>query len=250
MINTKRWRFIAIQLILALMGVLIIARIYVYQVSPQAEEFRVGTEYNYITQYPARGIIYDRNGNLLAGNQTVYEIGADLNMIHSQGNAEAIALALSVNIGLDYGTVLNTLNQTYDSQYIVLADYVSAEAKSKLQDYMDELDNSGKTPSTSRLDGIGFKSHFERTYPEGSLASNVIGFVTRDNNGYFGVEQTYNNLLAGIPRNVIVPINPTRVEEIPQIEPGTTLILTLDREIQAAIEGILDQTLNDSGAES
>ena len=250
MINTKRWRFIAIQLILALMGVLIIARIYVYQVSPQAEEFRVGTEYNYITQYPARGIIYDRNGNLLAGNQTVYEIGADLNMIHSQGNAEAIALALSVNIGLDYGTVLNTLNQTYDSQYIVLADYVSAEAKSKLQDYMDELDNSGKTPSTSRLDGIGFKSHFERTYPEGSLASNVIGFVTRDNNGYFGVEQTYNNLLAGIPRNVIIPINPTRVEEIPQIEPGTTLILTLDREIQAAIEGILDQTLNDSGAES
>ena len=250
MINTKRWRFIAIQLILALMGVLIIARIYVYQVSPQAEEFRVGTEYNYITQYPARGIIYDRNGNLLAGNQTVYEIGADLNMIHSQGNAEAIALALSVNIGLDYGTVLNTLNQTYDSQYIVLADYVSAEAKSKLQDYMDELDNSGKTPSISRLDGIGFKSHFERTYPEGSLASNVIGFVTRDNNGYFGVEQTYNNLLAGIPRNVIIPINPTRVEEIPQIEPGTTLILTLDREIQAAIEGILDQTLNDSGAES
>jgi cell division protein FtsI/penicillin-binding protein 2 len=250
MINSSRWRFIALQIFLVIMGGLIITRIYIYQVSPQAEDFRVGTEYNYVTQYPARGIIYDRNGNLLAGNVTVYEIGVDQVMVQNQGNAEAIALALSVNIGLDYSTVLTTINGTYDSRYIVLADYVPVESIAKLEKYMDELDNTPGTPATSRLDGIGFKSHFERIYPEKSLASNLIGFVTRDNKGNFGVENTYDNLLAGIPRNVRIPINPTRVEEIPQIEPGTTLVLTIDREIQAAIEEILDKTLVNSGSES
>ena len=250
MINPKRWRYLALQVLLVVMGVLIIARIYIYQVSPQAEDYRIGTEYNYVTQYPARGIIYDRNGNLLAGNITVYEIGVDQVMVQNQGNAEAIALALSVTIGLDYGTILDTIMQTYESRYIVLADYVSAESIAKLEQYMDELDNTPGTPLTSRLDGIGFKSHFERIYPENSLASNLIGFVTRDNNGYFGVEQTYNNLLAGIPRNVRIPINPTRVEEIPQIEPGTALVLTIDREIQAGIEEILDDTLANTGSES
>ena len=102
-----------------------------------------------------------------------------------------------------------------DSRYIVLADYVSAESIANLEQYMDDLDSSPGTPASSRLDGIGFKSHFQRIYPENSLASNLIGFVTRDNNGYFGVEQTYNDLLAGIPLIVRAPINPNRVKRGP-----------------------------------
>ena len=250
MINSRSWRFRSIQVLLAIMGVLIISRIYTFQVSPQAEDFRVGTEYNYVTLYPARGIIYDRNGNLLAGNITVYEVGVNLDIVENQGNSEAIALALSVNIGLDYGSILNAMMEPGGNRYIVLADYVSAESIANLELHMDDLDNSPGTPASSRLNGIGFKSHFQRIYPENSLASNLIGFVTRDNNGYFGVEQTYNNLLAGIPRNVRVPKNPTRVEEVPQVEPGSALILTIDREIQAAMEDILDQTLYTSGADS
>ena len=111
MINSSRWRFRAIQIVLAIMGVLIISRIYSFQVSPQAEEFRIGTEYNYITLYPARGIIYDRNGNLLAGNITVYEVGVNLDVVNNQGNSEAIALALSVNIGADYGSILEAMSE-------------------------------------------------------------------------------------------------------------------------------------------
>jgi cell division protein FtsI/penicillin-binding protein 2 len=250
MINFHRWRFKLVQIIFGVIGILIIVRIYVYQVSPEAEAFRHGTEYNYTTLFPARGEIYDRNGNLLAGNITVYEIGADLNIVDKNGNKEAIALALSVNAGQDYDTIMKNFSLAEEGQYYqVLADYIPSDAVEKIRAYITELDKQDGPPE-SKLSGIGFKAHYQRFYPENELASNVIGFALFDNNGYYGVEQEYNDLLAGIPKNVLIPINPNRAEEIPTVQPGTTLILTIDREIQAAMESILDNTLAESKAES
>ncbi|HBG73914.1 MAG: hypothetical protein A2X25_03315 [Chloroflexi bacterium GWB2_49_20] len=257
MINLKRWRFQFIQFFLGVIGILIIVKIYSYQTSPEAEAFRIGTEFAYTTLYPARGDIYDRNGNLLAGNITVYEVGVDLNIVRDNNNADAIALALSVNAGLDYADIytkiIDSIKQTDPNiplNYLVVADYIPADSVKKIRAYIKDLANKPGTPIESKLGGIGFKAHYQRFYPENSLASNVIGFVTLDNNGYFGVEQEYNNLLAGIPTNVLVPINPNRAEEIPQVEPGASLILTIDREIQSAMESILDKTLDDSGSDS
>lgn len=251
MINPRWWRFQVIQYFLGIICILIIGKIFVYQTSPEAEAFREGGDLNLTTLYPARGEIYDRNGNLLAGNKTVYEVGVDLNTVRQDNNAEALALALSVNAGLDYAKVYSSITLADVNQnYVVLADNVSAASVDKIKAYKIELANKQGTSSSSKLNGLTFKSHYQRFYPESSLASNVIGFVTLDNNGYFGIEQEYNNILAGIPSIVWIPINPTRVEEIPQVKPGTTLILTLDREIQSAMENILDKTLIDSGSES
>ena len=252
MIDSNRWRYLLIQYTLGFIGIAIILQIVNFQRSPEAQAFLQGSELNLRTIYPPRGEIFDRNGNLLAGNITIYEIGADLNTVRSANNAEAIALALSVNTGLDFGETLGklTVQSNPDQNYVVLKDFVPASSVDKLVKFMAELAKNTNTPSQSKLSGLAFKAHYQRYYPENSMASNVIGFVTLDNNGYFGLEQEYNNLLAGIPSIVWIPINPNRAEEIPQVEPGTTLILTLDREIQSAMETILDGTLNDSGAES
>jgi cell division protein FtsI/penicillin-binding protein 2 len=251
MINSRWWRFQIIQYFLGIICILIIGKIFVYQTSPEADAFREGGDLNLTTLYPARGEIYDRNGNLLAGNKTVYEVGVDLNTVRQDNNAEALALALSVNAGLDYAKVYSTITLADSNQnYVVLADNVPADSVDKIKAYKIELANKSGTSSTTKLNGLTFKSHYQRFYPENSLASNVIGFVTLDNNGYFGIEQEYNNILAGIPSIVWIPINPTRVEEIPEAKPGTTLILTLDREIQSAMENILDKTMIDSGSES
>jgi cell division protein FtsI/penicillin-binding protein 2 len=248
---SNRWRFQIIQFILAIIGILIVVKIYSYQTSPEAEAFRVGSELNLTTIYPPRGEIYDRNGNLLAGNITVYEIGVDLKTVRQAGNAEAIALALSVNAGLDYAKILNLITLSDPGKnYEVLADNIPNEAIERIKSYRDDLAKKPNTPSQSKLNGLAFKAHYQRFYPENSLASNVLGFVTLDNNGYFGIEQEYNSLLAGISSIIWIPINPTRVEEIPEVEPGTTLILTLDREIQSSMEDILRVTLDDSGSES
>ncbi len=89
-----------------------------------------------------------------------------------------------------------------------------------------------------------------RSYPENDLASTILGYVTEDNHGYMGVEEKYDNILAGIPVTVLVPADPRRAVEYPHIPPGQTLILTIDREIQASIEKILDNALVSTGAVS
>ena len=83
----------------------------------------------------------------------------------------------------------------------------------------------------------------ERSYPENALASNILGFVNREGRGYFGIEEKYNDLLAGNPVKVWVPNDPNRAVEIPRVPNGTSLILTINRDLQDAVEEILDQSL-------
>jgi cell division protein FtsI/penicillin-binding protein 2 len=76
----------------------------------------------------------------------------------------------------------------------------------------------------------------------------VLGFVNREGKGYFGIEEKYDNLLAGNPVTVLVPTDPNKAFEIPHAPDGTTLILTINRDLQAAAEDILDTALGTYGA--
>jgi cell division protein FtsI/penicillin-binding protein 2 len=252
MIDPKRWRYQIVQLILGIIGVLIISKIYTYQNnSILPDNWPDEGEYKYVTLTPARGDIYDRNGNLLAGNITVYEVVVDLAIVRANNNSDSIALVLSMNTDLDYGDLVQKFNDAPESdRYLFLADYVSYDAYTKINAIMEDLKLKPETPSESTLYGLFFKPHYQRFYPEHTLASNDIGYVLLNNVGHFGVEQNFNSLLAGVPLQEWVPVDPNRAEEIPQVEPGATLILTIDREIQSSIETILENTLADSGAES
>jgi cell division protein FtsI/penicillin-binding protein 2 len=64
------------------------------------------------------------------------------------------------------------------------------------------------------------------------------------------VEEKYNDLLAGTPVEAWVPQDPNRAAEIPHVPNGTSLILTIDRDLQAAVEGLLDQAMYDYGAQN
>jgi len=252
--NPHTWRYHSAQVLLAILGMGIIAQIVRIQNSPQADAIRGQAGIysgEWRTLYPARGEIYDRRGNLLAGNQTVYEIGVDLKFVR---NPHTIALALSVQLGLDYTTIYNKITQPPpDIMYLVLADFVPADKASELMHLQEVLENEpgdSNDPDRHSLAGLGFKAHLQRSYPEGALAANVLGFVTQERRGYYGAEEKYDSLLAGVPVIRWVPTDPNRAEELPQVSPGTSLILTLDREIQAAVEDILDAAVANTGAES
>ena len=194
--------------------------------------------------YPERGEIYDRHGHLLAGNRTVYEVGVSLS---EMGNPEGMARILSSYLGLTFEDVYDKLTNSPESwEYIVVQDYVGAETVTALQLLMQDLDKT----NDQRLSGLGFKPHFQRSYPETALASNILGFVTRDGRGYFGIEEKYNDLLAGNPVQVWVPRDPNKALEIPRVPNGTTLVLTLNRDLQASVESILDDALFEYGAEN
>jgi cell division protein FtsI/penicillin-binding protein 2 len=101
-----------------------------------------------------------------------------------------------------------------------------------------------------RLNGLAFKPHFQRSYPEDELASNVLGFVTRDGRGYFGIEEKYNDLLAGNPVQVWVPSDPNKAWRSRKVPNGTNLVLTINRDLQAKVESILDKSLIEYGAQN
>ena len=181
---------------LAFLAVAVVVQMIRIQTSEQALIFltqgdRYGGEFQ--TVYPERGEIYDRNGHLLAGNWTVYEVGVSLRDMESP---EALSTLLSKSLGLTYEEVYKKLTESPESwEYVVVQDYVPVDTVKSLQDLIEQLNDA----DDSRLDGLSFKPHLQRSYPEKALASNVLGFVTRDGRGYFGIEEKYNDLLAGTP---------------------------------------------------
>jgi cell division protein FtsI/penicillin-binding protein 2 len=208
------------------------------------------------TIYPPRGTIYDRKGNILATNQIGYEVGIDLKFV---SDPESIAFAAATLFdGLDYPDVYalaSTEKRADENRYFVLSSYVS---KDKIQE-LEQLDANytlrrQETKSLKpSLSGLVWYPMQQRTYPEGTLASNVLGFYnyfSRENaQGVFGVEEAYNRLLTGKPQTVFMPNDPYLVEALPDIEPGASLILTIDREIQKMLEDTLQAALDWSGGE-
>ena len=242
------WRSLLLNSFLLLMATLVLLQMVRIQASAEAEQFRKQKDLfagEYKTYYPERGEIFDRNGHLLAGNQTVYEVGVDLNAVR---DPHSIAMAVSVNLDKDYNEVYSEiLNPPSGLSYLVLDNFASPEAVAYLKELKGEL-KASENPTPS-LAGLEFSPRLERSYPENSLASNIIGFVNLEGRGYFGVEEKYNDLLAGIPVRVWVPSDPNRAFEIPRVPNGTSLILTVNRDLQDAAEEILDQSLYEYGAQ-
>jgi cell division protein FtsI/penicillin-binding protein 2 len=220
------------------------------QNSPEAAVFRQQAEnyaYELQTFYPNRGEIYDRNGRLLAGQKTVYEIGVDLNNV---SDPHAIAFAVSRELGLDYDGLINVIQNPPDGiSYLVLADYIEAQQALNLQELKRALQEQAESGTVGGLTGLQFKAHPQRSYPENALASNILGFVNREGKGYFGIEENYDNLLAGNAVQVLIPTDPNKAFEIPKVPDGTTMILTINRDLQAAAEDILDSSLAEYGAQ-
>jgi cell division protein FtsI/penicillin-binding protein 2 len=208
------------------------------------------------TVYPPRGVIYDRKGHVLATNQIAYEVGIDLKSVT---DAESIAFSAASLLDLEYAEVFALASTPKigedEYRYFVLASYVEEEKIAELQALKDNytsrrVEQGTPTPSLSGLVWTGME---QRAYPEGELASNVLGFYnyfSRESaQGVYGVEETYNRLLTGQPESVFMPNDPYLVEALPEIDTGASLILTIDREIQAMVEEELADAIDWSDAE-
>jgi cell division protein FtsI/penicillin-binding protein 2 len=245
------WRSRLLAAIMGLIAMAIIAQIIRIQNSREAAIFRQASS-DFASElrmfYPDRGEIYDRSGHLLAGNKTVYEVGVDLNTYKDAGS---IATAVSVQLGLDYNQLYQSIIDPPEGlSYLVLADFVEGDRAAALQQLKVNTQEQAADGVLGPLTGLEFKAHPQRSYPEGSLASNILGFVNREGRGYFGIEEKYSVLLAGNPVQVLVPTDPNDAVDIPRVPDGTTLILTINRDLQSAAEQILDQALNTYGAQS
>ncbi len=206
--------------------------------------------------YPSRGTIYDRSGNILATNQIGYELGIDLKHV---ADPESIAFATAkVLDDVDYGDVFaiaSTEKREQENRYYVVSSYVSKEKIHELEqlesNYAARRAESKSTKPSLR--GLVWTPMQQRAYPEGTLAANVLGFYnyfSRETaQGVYGVEEAYNRLLTGKPQSIYMPNDPYLVEALPDINPGASLVLTIDRDIQKMVEDTLTEAIEWSGAE-
>ena len=252
-------RFIIIAVLCSLIGVGIVIQMVRISHTPFAQDLIARSE-NYQgvrkTIYPPRGTIYDRKGNILATNQIGYEVGIDLKFV---SDPDSIAFAASTLLdGVDYLDVFamaSTEKRAQENRYYVIASYVSKEKIEEIEQlkahYADRREDTRSLKPS--LSGLVWTPMQQRTYPEGTLAANVLGFYnyfSRETaQGVFGVEESYNRLLTGKPQTVFLPNDPYLVEALPDIDPGASLILTIDREIQKMLEDTLQQALDWSGGE-
>lgn len=250
------WRFTMLGTVFSLLAVLIVVQLVRIQLNPeQVSHFLVQSDLyagEWRTVKPSRGLIYDRQGNLLAGNTTVYEVGVELARVQ---NPHTIALTLNVVLGLDYSEVYDAVSTEASSEVatVVLDDFVPQEYIDRLEQFKQDINQSytggrGKEPPS--LSGLVYQPHLQRSYPEKDMGSNVLGFVSREGVGYFGVEAKYQDLLAGAAQTVWIPLDPNRAEELPEISDGASIVLTLDRAIQAEMEEVIDRAVTFNGADS
>jgi cell division protein FtsI/penicillin-binding protein 2 len=190
------------------------------------------TEYRHqVTIRPPRGEIYDRNGVLLATNSVEYEIGLSPVLILDR---EGTAQKLSDATGLPYEELLADMSAP--EPFVLLVRPAPAAM--------------GQRVLALDLDGVVVEPLTRRFYPHGSLASHVLGFVNLDNQGFYGVEGFYNEVLAGevgIEEQSRIPFEASPGEGWRN---GSDLYLTLDTEIQYLAETTLRAALEEMGAVS
>lgn len=265
--NNEYLRYWVVGGLLSAAGLIIFVWMIHIQTSPKVKDILAkGNPFLYEdkTIIPERGSIYDRWGHMLAGNSEVYQVGAELNQVtDAQNIAQTVYSILGDEYIIDYNQMVANLSQEWDKNefgYVTIANGVPADKIALIEAEIKRVNaNIAAAPEKQaelmpNLDGLSWTPYLQRSYPEKTLASNLLGFYNfRDlvnGTGFFGVEEKYNHLLAGTPLHVKIPIDPYEITDLPKPPPGISLVLTIDREIQGMVENVLDNAVEDTGAES
>jgi len=189
-----------------------------------------------VTLPGSRGTIFDRTGVELGLGEQATTVYANPKQIV---NPRAAAVAVERTLGLDADRVYPLLaDRTRGFVYVLRqADPAQAAALRRL-----------------KLSGFGFYPEERRTYPQGSVAAQVLGYVGIDGNGLSGLELQFDKKLSGhAGQETIVKDPGGRVIDVEHQRaeiPGRDIFLTLDHSIQANAEEILRETVHKWHAKS
>jgi len=175
-----------------------------------------------------RGGITASDGTVLAMTVQTYTIYADPVQI-PVASRPGVAAKVAGPLGLPTAAIMTMLEQPSSPEYVVLASGVSVTTANKI--------------SQLQLPGIDMNPSYTTEYPNGDLASDVVGFTSNKGNGTSlfgaqGLENEYNSVLAGRPGSEYVEVGANQ-ERIPLTEvklaptvPARSLRLTIQADIQ------------------
>ncbi len=197
-----------------------------------------------------RGAIYDRGGAALARSVEARYVYADPELVK---NRDQVAAALSRLLGKPYSELRPKLDRTKRpgggwSRFEYLARGVDIVDAQRIV--------------AANLPGIGTHRDERRDVPGADLAANLIGFTGQDMTGLEGMEARYDDLLRGQDgQRVFERGNPhvdegQLAKEIPggfrqetPAQPGSSLVLTIDSDLQFAVQRILGERMRKLNAE-
>ena len=181
-----------------------------------------------------RGDIVDTNGKLLAQSVTSFILTARPRDVK---NVNALAGVLARELGLSEETIIKKLSGSKAAS-VTLARQISREDADRLR----AIRQSAENPDSDALIGITFDEDVSRWYPMGTLLAQVLGLCNVDGEGQSGLELKYNDELSGKPGRIVTEVD-ARARTLPDgvtlyvpAEQGHTLRLTIDRNVQAAVE--------------
>ncbi len=193
-----------------------------------------------------RGSILDANGTILAASEKVYNVVLDCKvMLSDEKNEEPTLTALAECFGLNQAELRQYVEEHPNSQYYVLKKRITYD---EMSPFLDRKNEYNETSAKSKekiglINGVWFEEEYIRRYPNNTLACDVIGFTGTDNNGTYGLEEYYNDLLNGTNGREYGYLNDDAALErktVPAVD-GSTLVSTIDANIQAICEKYIKQ---------
>ncbi len=194
---------------------------------------------NEVTLSARRGTIYDRNGNILAASEDCSTLYCNPTEIDDE---VSVARSLANHLGGKASDFHDAL--TADTTFSYVAKRVSTEDADAI---LGELQEAG-------VAGLYELPDVRRIYPYGDVAGQILGLVGDDGHGLTGLELYYDDVLSGEDGSRVMevglggtPVAGGAYHETPAID-GTDIVISLDMEVQGAVERAIAEAPDAYGA--
>jgi cell division protein FtsI (penicillin-binding protein 3) len=200
-----------------------------------------------------RGAIFDINGVELARSISAINIAVDQTVVNDPVNAANVVAPI---LGMTSSQLLPTLSG--DKRYVLIAKDVAPSVWREVNDAISAYNTRvvrTKSDLSKRIGGFVPERSYIRDYPSGKLTASLIGVVNDLGDGAGGIESSLNSLLIGTNGkyiyangrgNIIPGSEQIRVEE----KAGTSIRLTINRDVQWVAQNAISQAVSASRAKS
>jgi len=238
--NNRNWRIILILVLVFICGAIIVGRLFFLQILNHKlyQAQALGQQAGFASIVGIRGQVYCENSQQTKGaeasgefkslaiNKEEWTLSASLSEIEDKSN---FAEVLSQNIGQTKDEILSELEG--EDSYAVIKRGVTNEELEKLK----ALD----------IKGLKWEGTSKRFYPQGELASSVLGFLGGEGTGQYGIEGYYEDVLKGEDgikeeKKGLDLIFSSESDEDMSLD-GSSVYLTIDYNIQFETEALLKE---------
>ena len=200
-----------------------------------------------------RGTIYDINGVELARSISAMNIAVDQTVVN---DPIAAALVVAPILGMSPGQLAPQL--TGDRRYVLIAKDITPEKWRQVYEAIGAYNSEvlkTKEGISKRIGGFVPERSYIRDYPSGKLTSSLVGIINDQGSGASGIESSLNGLLSGVNGKYVYAngrgnIIPGSERVSVEAKSGTSVRLTIDRDVQWVAQNAISQAVSASRAQS